>query len=47
MRGFGFRMKFRGPGGAFDFGFGPDASLPGILPVPDPVVREAERRRIF
>ena len=47
VRGFGFRMKFRGPGGDMEFGFGPEARLPGALPVPDPIVVQAERVETF
>lgn len=47
VRGFGFRMRFRWPGGDMDFGFGRDAKLPGVLPVPDPLEVEAERLQTF
>ena len=43
-RGFGFGMRFRGPGGRMDFEFG-GANVPNILPVPvpdDPILEDAE-----
>jgi hypothetical protein len=47
LRGFGFRLKFRGPGGDLDFGFGPGAALPGLLPVPELPAVVDEEGRIF